>query len=135
MRKLRIKRPIYKWIQLDSQLEYDIFKAFDDKTIHTLPWLEELKWYKIIESKLNPYIILPAFSLWTKKFRALEYTPDFIIKKWKEEIVLEVKSSWSWKKPDYKLRMKMFLHKYWKEVKFAELVKYNNKKYIYTKYF
>ena len=37
MRKTRIKRPIYKWIQLDSQLEYDIFKAFDDKIIHTLP--------------------------------------------------------------------------------------------------
>ena len=38
-------------------------------------------------------------------------------------------------KPDYRLRLKLFLYKYWDKFKFAELIEYNRKKYELIKYF
>ena len=135
MKKTKIKKPIIDWVQFDSDLEWKIYIAFRDKVISNLPWLEELHWYKIDNPRAEWYIILPRMTLWKKKFRALIYTPDFIIKKWKEVIVLEVKSKWTAMKPDYSLRLKLFLSMYWEDVKFAELIQYNQKKYEYIKYF
>lgn len=131
---MKIKRPKYQGIQFDSRLELEIYKAFKDKTI----WdkVPELKWYKIIETNLQGYEILPAFKAGEKSFRALKYTPDFIVQKWKwPKIVLEVKSAWSAKKADYKLRIKLFLSFYKDKLNFMELTKYNNKKYELISYF
>jgi len=135
MRKQKIKKPIIDWIQFDSDLEGRMYEHFKNKTIQDLPWLENLKWYKITNPRAEWYIIFPWFKRWAKTFRALQYTPDFIIKKWNEEIVLEVKSKWTAMKPDYRLRLKLFLYKYWDKFKFAELIEYNRKKYELIKYF
>lgn len=135
MRRTKIKKPIIDNIQFDSALEWEIYNSFKNNNIHLLPWLEELKWFKIINPRADEYEIFPAFKCWDKSFRALKYTPDFIIKKWKEIIVLEVKSKFTAIKPDYRLRIKMFLYKYSKTLKFAELIKYNNKKYELIKYY
>lgn len=132
---MKIKKPVIDWIKFDSALEGDIYLAFKNKDIHKLPWCEELKWFKITNPRADKYIIFPSFKCWDKSFRALEYTPDFIIKKWKEEYILEIKSAWSYKKSDFKLRMKLFLYKFWKKLKYMILIKYNNKKYEVIKYF
>lgn len=135
MKRIKCKHPEIDWIIFDSSLECDIYKEFKNNNIHLLPWLEDLKWFKIIKPRADEYEIFPAFKCWDKSFRALKYTPDFIIQKWKEVIVIEVKSKWTAIKPDYRLRIKMFLYKYSKEIKFAELIKYNNKKYELIKYY
>lgn len=134
-KRAKRKRPIIDWIQFDSQLEWDIYEAFRDKTIHNLPWLEKLKWYKVINARADSYSILDAMKCGEKSFRALKYTPDFIIKKWKEEIVLEIKSKWSASKPDFRLRVKLFLSKFKDDLKFMELIQYNKKKYEVIKYY
>ena len=135
MKKHKRNRPIIDWIQLDSKLEAEIYMEFKNKTIHKLPWLEELKWYRIINPRADSYKILDKMSFPNKKFRELKYTPDFIIQKWKEEIILEVKSSWTASKSDYRLRLKVFLSKYKDKLKFAELIMYNKKKYELIKYY
>lgn len=135
MRKQKIKKPIIDWIQFDSDLEWKIYLAFKEKKIQTFPWLEELKGWKICGHSLEYYEILPAMAWWKKKFRALKYTPDFEITNWKEIVVLEVKSKWTASKPDYKLRMKIFLSLYGDKLKFAELIQHNTKKYEFIKYF
>ena len=131
---MKIKRPKIDWIQFDSSLEWEIYLAFKDGSI----WdkVPELKGYKIIETKLESYEILPWFKAWEKTFKSLKYTPDFIIQKGKwPKIVLEVKSAFTAKKVDYRLRVKLFLSFYKDKLKFAELTKYNNKKYEYIEYF
>lgn len=131
---MRIKKPKIDWIQFDSWLEWEIYNHFKKWTIWDI--VPELDWYKIISTSPPSFEILPGFTAWEKKFRALIYTPDFIIKKWRwPEIILEVKSAWSARKPDYRLRIKFFLYKYFNNIKFMELNQVSKKKYILTKYF
>jgi hypothetical protein len=35
---------------------------FKDKTIHTLPWLEELRWFRVIEARCETYNIFDSFK-------------------------------------------------------------------------
>jgi hypothetical protein len=55
--------------------------------------------------------------------RKREYTYDFDIVLNKEKIALEVKSSWSEQKPDYRLRRFLFLFLKREDYNFAELIK------------
>lgn len=133
MKKQKIKKPIIDWIQFDSDLEQIIYNHIKEGIIHNI--VPELKWAKIISPRPQSYEILPAMKLWGKTFRALKYTPDFIIKIWRKEIVLEVKSKWTASKPDYRLRIKIFLSLYGSKLNFAELIQHNSKKYEYIKYY
>lgn len=123
------------WYTFDSQLEADIYKLIKEKNISNLNWLEELKGAKIIDARPPSYIIAPSIKLGKYSFRELSYTPDFIIELNKERIVVEVKSSRTSKKPDYRLRLKIFLSLLGKEIKFLELIQINTKKYEIRKYY
>lgn len=135
MRRAKIKKPIIDGIQFDSQLEWEVYSLFMRKWLHKIPWCEDLEWYEIIDTRPKEYEILPKFYAWPKLFRALKYTPDFIIKKWNKIVVLEVKSKWTATKPDYRLRVKLFLYKHWTKLNFAELIQHNKKRYELIKYY
>lgn len=135
MRRAKIKKPIIDGIQFDSQLEWEVYSLFMRRAIHLIPWLEDLEWYEIIDTRPPEYVILPKFYAGNKLFRALKYTPDFIIKKWNHIVVVEVKSKWTATKPDYRLRIKLFLHRHWEKLNFVELIQHNKKRYELIKYY
>ena len=136
MKKQKIKKPIIDWIQFDSELEWDMYLAFNENRIQALPGLWELGGYNIINPRCECYKLFDWVKLWSKVLRAISYTPDFVISnsKW-DVVVIEVKSKWTASKPDYRLRVKLFLLLYGNKLKFAELIQHNKKKYELIKYY
>ena len=136
MKKQKIKKPIIDWIQFDSELEWDMYLAFKENKIWQFPWLWELEGYNIINPRCESYKLFDWVKLWSKVLRAISYTPDFVISNsnW-NVIVIEVKSKWTASKPDYRLRVKLFLLLYGNKLKFAELIQHNKKKYEFIKYY
>ena len=129
MRKRKINKPKIDWNKFDSGLEWEIYKALRDWRLWEVTWIEELSNAKLTSVEVKPYIVINKFQAGIYKFRDIIYTPDFIVEiDWKE-VILEVKSKWSWSKPDYRLRVKLFLSQYNKVVNFAELI--NIKKWVY----
>ena len=135
-KKWRIKKPIIDWIKFDSWLEGDIYSSFMRWDIWNYTWVKELEWAKLISTETDKYTVVPWFKAWKKTFRNMIYTPDFIIKKkdW-TIVILEVKSKWSAIKPDYRLRVKLFLSQYKDKLNFAELTNIKKWVYEYIEYF
>lgn len=129
MRKRKIRKPKIDWNKFDSWLEWDIYKALRDWKLWNLTWISDLSNAKLIDIKLEPYIVINKFQAGEYKFRDIIYTPDFIIDiDWKQ-VILEVKSKWTASRPDYRLRMKLFLSQYKDKINYATLI--NIKKWVY----
>lgn len=130
--KSRIK---LDWVIFDSPEEVEIYKAIKDWVLDKLTWHKEFKGIKLIEVHPEPIILYPSFKRWWETIRWRKYTPDFVIKLWKKIIHLEVKSLWTSKKPDYRLRKAIFLYLHWNELNFAELIKVKKWNFILNKYY
>lgn len=134
--KQGIKKPEIDWIKFDSWEEWDVYKSLRDGKIYKDTWIEELKWAKLISAKPPSIELYPKFTRGLFNIRARKYTSDFVlIKSDGTEVLLEYKSSWSEKKPDYRLRKVIFLLLHWERYNFAELIKIKKWVYEYREYF
>ena len=76
-------------------------------------YLSMAKDERIIITRLQPRFILQEWFVYEwKKIRPIEYVADFIIEV--DQDVYIIDSKW-FETPDFKLKKKMFLYKYWKE--------------------
>ena len=135
-RRQKIKKPEIDWIKFDSWEEAEIYQYLKSWKLASFTWIDALRWVKLITARPEPVELYAKFERWLFKIRARKYTPDFLIKKknW-VEVMLEYKSSWSEKKPDYRLRKVIFLLLHWKNINFAELIKIKKWVYEYREYF
>jgi hypothetical protein len=119
----------------DSPEEVDIYKSIKWGELHKLTWIDELKKIKLIETRPTEINLYKTFKRWNITIRGRKYTPDFIVKLWWKNVILEVKSAWTWNKPDYRLRRAVFLYLYWEDYNFAELIKIKKWVYKLIKYY
>lgn len=135
MRKTKRKMPEYNWIQFQSPEEVEVYKAILEGYLWDLIWDKSYNKAIIVNPRCNSFSLYEAFKAWDKSFRQIIYTPDFEIKLWNKNIIVEVKSKWTAMKSDYRLRLKVFLYLYRKEINFIEIIK--EKKWIWNliKYF
>jgi predicted nuclease of restriction endonuclease-like RecB superfamily len=98
-------------IEFDSKLElftYQMFKSnkYDIRRCEdSFELIPKFKHYNVLKGKLEG-------------IRAVKYTPDFLVRRGNETIVLEVKG---YPSKDYPLRKKMFLQKYGNDYMFIEI--------------
>ena len=98
-------------IKFDSKLELYVYQMFKSKKYDirrcedSFVLIEPFKHFNVLKGKLEG-------------IRAVKYTPDFLIKRGNDTIVLEVKGFPS---KDYPLRKKMFLQKYGNDYMFIEI--------------
>lgn len=135
-KRRKIKKPEIDWIKFDSWEEADIYKLIKNNKLGKATGIEELKNIKLLSASPPSIPLYSSFKRWLFTIRARRYTGDFLIKKkdW-TEVLLEYKSSWSEKKPDYRLRKAIFLFLHWEEYNFAELIKIRKWIYEYREYF
>ena len=124
------------WVKFDSKEEAEAYKLLKSWKIDIETWVSELKWVKLLDYNPVSVELYPKFSRWVFNIRARKYTPDFLIKKkdW-TEVMLEYKSSFTEKKPDYRLRRAILLFLHWEKINFAELIKIKKWVYEYREYF
>ena len=91
MKKTKFKKPIIDGYQFQSWEEWEIYEHIRDGTLWKLTWFWELWEVKLLSATPISYSILPSIVAWDYKFRALEYTPDFIVKLWKNVLILRNK--------------------------------------------
>jgi predicted nuclease of restriction endonuclease-like RecB superfamily len=98
-------------IKFDSKLELYVYQMFKSKKYDirrcedSFLLIDKFKHYNVLKGKLEG-------------IRAVKYTPDFLVRRGNETIVLEVKGFPS---KDYPLRKKMFLQKYGNDYMFIEI--------------
>ena len=132
----RIQKPIIDWYKFDSWLEWEMYKQLTTWDIWEYTGIEQLKWAVLVKYPTDSFVVLKWFKAGLSTFKNMVYTADFIIRKTDgTEVLLEVKSKWSWSKPDYRLRMKLFLSKYKDNINFAELINIKKWVYEYEEYF
>lgn len=128
-------RPVVDWIQFDSPEEVEVYLALKEWKLDKLTDIAELKSARLLNARVEPIILCSWFKAWSKVVRKREYTYDFDIVLNKEKIALEVKSSWSEQKPDYRLRRFLFLFLKREDYNFAELIKVKKWVWKFIKYF
>lgn len=130
----KIKKPKIDWIIFDSWEEAEVYQYLKKWKLWDFTWIKELNKFQLINSRPDPIILYPSFKAWEYLQRARKYTWDFTCLDWKWNLIhLEYKSSWSEKKPDYRLRRFLVLLS-WK-LRFAELIKIKKWVYEFKKYF
>jgi hypothetical protein len=94
------KKTIIDWITFSSALEARFY-------------LSMAKDERIIITRLQPRFLLQEWFVYDRKrIRPIEYVADFIIEvDWAEYII----DSKGFETPDFKLKKKMWLYRYWKE--------------------
>ena len=126
----------FDWIKWASKEELEVYKWLKTWAAEKMTWIDELKWCKLIDPRPKAYPLFDKFMAWAQRVLWRRYTADFTIKlkDW-TEILLEYKSKFTEKKPDYRLRRSIFLFFYKDKINFAELIKQRKWVYIYKKYY
>lgn len=142
------KKVVYKWVEYDSSTEVSLLKLLEEleqkkllKILSTRPeWvviLSEISSNRIEDEKVKSVLSkLGEFKDAKKVKDELVYTPDFLIKIWRNEYTLEVKTKWGLAQDKaYVIRRKLFLQRY-PETRFIECVWVNKKEgWKFKKYF
>ncbi len=118
----RNNKIIIDWIRFDSKEEAIFYNAIINNKLDELTGIEELKWAKLISADPSPFSLFETFKAGDKTVRGRRYTHDFDILLGGVKISLELKSTWTEKKPDYRLRRAIFLNLYNKKINFMELI-------------
>lgn len=133
--KQKRNRPIVNDIQFDSKEEVEVYQAIEGGVLWDLIWDKEFNKAKLTKARLEPFLLYEKFKAGIKSFRQIIYTPDFEIKLWNKTIIVEVKSKFTWMKPDYRLRLKIFLILYHTKVNFIEIIKIRKGVWEVKKYY
>ena len=138
------KKVTYNWVEYDSSVEVSLLKLLEwSKQIQILSTRPEgVKILTEVHSKREENTELERifWKLWecklAKKMKEeLIYTPDFLIKIWGKEYILEVKTKWGLAQDKaYVIRRKLFLKSH-PEVNFIECVWVNKKEGWKFKYY
>ena len=140
MKKIKLgtwwwKKVEIDWFKFASKEEAEVYEWLRDWILYEKTWIEELKKVKLLDARPKPFKLFDSFLAWKIKVLPRRYTADFLIKdKNKDDIILEYKSLYTSKKPDYCLRRSIFLF-FYKWIKFAELIKIKKWVYLYHKYY